>query len=142
VTYQKQTWVDGQTPVDAAHMSHIEDGIAGDLGWTALALAAGWANVGSGWVGGRYRRLGSGLVIVEGLVTTYPAADPPVDTVIATLPAGYIPGLNIAFATIAPGAPPMAARIDVLSNGDITWNGGGYPSQWVGLAGVAFFAEQ
>jgi hypothetical protein len=28
MTYAKQTWVDNTTPVDAAHMSHIEDGIA------------------------------------------------------------------------------------------------------------------
>lgn len=25
--YKKQTWVDGETPLDAEHMNHIEDGI-------------------------------------------------------------------------------------------------------------------
>ena len=26
--YEKQTWVDGTTPIDAEHMNHIEDGIS------------------------------------------------------------------------------------------------------------------
>ena len=31
MAYAKQAWVDGVTPVDAAHMNHLEDGIAAAL---------------------------------------------------------------------------------------------------------------
>lgn len=35
--YVKQTWVDGETPIDAEHLNHMEDGIAG------AARKDGWA---------------------------------------------------------------------------------------------------
>lgn len=28
MAYEKQVWVDGETPLDAAHLNHIEEGIA------------------------------------------------------------------------------------------------------------------
>ena len=28
MAYEKQTWVDNETPIDAAHLNHMEDGIA------------------------------------------------------------------------------------------------------------------
>lgn len=28
MAYEKQTWVDGVTPLDAVHLNHMEDGIA------------------------------------------------------------------------------------------------------------------
>ena len=34
--YEKQTWVDLQTPLDAAHMNHIEEGIASRVGITSI----------------------------------------------------------------------------------------------------------
>lgn len=35
-SYEKQTWVDLQTPLDAAHMNHIEEGIASIVGITSI----------------------------------------------------------------------------------------------------------
>lgn len=27
MTYEKQTWIDGATPLDAVHFNHIEEGV-------------------------------------------------------------------------------------------------------------------
>ena len=35
-SYERQTWVDLQTPLDAAHMNHIEEGIASIVGITSI----------------------------------------------------------------------------------------------------------
>ena len=39
-SYERQTWVDLQTPLDAAHMNHIEEGIASIVGITSIKQTA------------------------------------------------------------------------------------------------------
>lgn len=52
MTYSKQSWVDGQTPVDAEHMNHIEDGIASAIPgarYRGLCTGAGVITAGTGF---------------------------------------------------------------------------------------------
>lgn len=92
-------------------------GIA-DVGWATPTLLNSWTNYGSGYQAARYRRLASGRVEIQGLVT---GGTGPASTVF-TLPAGYRPAAALIFATIANNA---IARIDVEADGDVIWRIGG-----------------
>jgi|SRR5215471_4538102 len=72
--YSKQTWVDNTTPVDASHMSHMEDGIANaDASLTYLGdYAAGTYNNGDVVVAAD----GFSYVCVKDGTTTAPVAFP------------------------------------------------------------------
>lgn len=89
-----------------------------DTGWLTPTLLNSWSNFGSGFQAARYRRVGTGQVEIQGLVT---GGTGPVSTVF-TLPAGFRPAATLIFATIANNA---VARIDVEADGDVRWALGG-----------------
>jgi len=108
-----------------------------DAGWTGLTLQNSWAAYGT--VGGvtysppQYRKAADGLVSLRGLIKSGTITD---DTIIATLPAGYRPGLRALFATYAVGA---VGRVDIDSSGNIRWKSGA--NAWYSLDGITFYAE-
>ena len=89
-----------------------------DTGWIAPTLLNSWSNFGSGFQAARYRRVGTGQVEIQGLVT---GGTGPASTVF-TLPAGFRPPAALLFATIANNA---IARLDVEADGDVRWQAGG-----------------
>ena len=86
--------------------------------WITPTLLNSWVNFGSGFQSARFRRLISGQVEIQGLVT---AGTGPASTVF-TLPVGYRPAAALVFATIANNA---IARLDVEADGDVRWQAGG-----------------
>lgn len=86
--------------------------------WIAPTLLNSWTNFGSGFQSARFRRLISGQVEIQGLVT---GGTGPASTVF-TLPAGYRPTAALVFSTIANNA---IARLDVEADGDVRWQAGG-----------------
>jgi hypothetical protein len=104
-----------------------------DEDWQSLTLLNSWTNLGLGYTGAQYRKIGD-LVLIRGVIVNNPIS---VST-IATLPVGYRPLGNHRF---------MAATsfgnciIDVLATGDIGYQStllGGPPSgaQWLSLDGI------
>lgn len=85
--------------------------------WRVLPFASGWADLGSVFVAGQFRKDPLGRVHVRGLVSK--ATGIPVsDDLIATLPSGYRPSARQVFgvATCCGDAP---GRVDVLPDGSI-----------------------
>lgn len=72
-----------------------------DSGWINLPYAAGWADYGSGFATGKYRKI-NGLTYVEGLIKRT-GVNIAALSAIATLPAGYWPSGGRSHAV--PGAP-------------------------------------
>jgi len=114
-----------------------------DSAWNYPGLSNGWAGYGGGstaYSQPRYRRLPSGLVLLQGLMAN--SADPAAGTVIFNLPAGYRPAIQLLCgATCSNGI----ARIDITSTGDLQFMGyiiGSGASPWTSLANLQFFADQ
>lgn len=110
MAYTTQAWIDGQgggTPINAARLNHIENGIgdlAADTGWVALVPDTGFT---AGEVLG-YRVLG-GVVRFRGSITRTAGAYPATPTVVLTLPAGVRPSTFLRFAL--PGG--LSANVQV-----------------------------
>ena len=106
--------------------------------WTNLTLLNSWVPY-PGYQVASYTKTPDGMVHLRGLVRGGTAA---AGTPLATLPVGYRPALafDFAVATNAGGA----ADVDVEPNGNLTLDVAlpAGPSQWVGLDGIVFFAEQ
>jgi hypothetical protein len=79
-----------------------------DQGWQYPLLINGWVNY-SGWGPARYRRLMSGLVIMEGLIQSGSGN-------ITTVAVGYRPQYHTLTATIAGN---WSSRLDVYSSGEV-----------------------
>lgn len=113
---------------------------AADTGWTVLTLTNAWVHYADPYGPGRYRKLASGLVVMEGLISTGNVA------VAFTLPVGYRPMTQVngtyrdhIFQCATGGAPTVGEAIRINSNG------GGIPQTaaakaWIDLSGVQFYA--
>lgn len=98
---------------------------------TVITFAGSWANLGSGYEGGKYYKDASSRVHLMGMVTG--GAD---GTTIGILPSGFRPANKHRFTQLANSA---LGTVDVLNTGAITaitTNGG-----WVALDGISFLAE-
>lgn len=102
--------------------------ITGSLGaWSGLSFNTGWADLGGGYQGGQYRKIGD-IVFLRGVVTRTSGAD----TLIATLAAGYRPAAAELFNITSNGA---FGYVDISTTGTITLTSG---NPWVSLAGIVF----
>ena len=111
--------------------------------WATLPYAAGWGDYDATtnqWMGGRYTKLASGLVIMKGLVRNTSGASKGSGSVIGTLPVGYRPVNTLRIASSNAGGP--GDPVDINSNGTITTNIAIANSEWVSLSSVIFLAEQ
>ena len=100
--------------------------------WHPFAYQNGWVDYSAPYSPAGYRKLSSGLVVLRGLTMSGTAAG------IATLPAGYRPGIQLLFSVQT--NPNVACRIDVTTAGAIQHTGGS--NVWLSLAGITFLAEQ
>ena len=103
---------------------------------TALPLAAGWVNYGSGYNAATYIKSSDGLVSLQGLIRSGTATS---GTTIATLPAGYRPSAYIICSTVT--SPDVAGRVDVWPTGQVIIREG-VSNGWLSLAGCDFVAKQ
>jgi hypothetical protein len=115
--------------------------------WTGLPFAAGFGNYELGNVTCKYSKDSNGIVRIQGLVKATSAYS--YGAVMATLPEGYRPALNILFPSFYfDGANVGAAYVPINSAGQIliggsiggTANTGGSGS-WISLYSISFAAS-
>lgn len=103
--------------------------------WTYANLNSGWNCYSSSWPCPSYTVSTAGVVLLQGL-----AKDGANGTAIFTLPSSLVPNKQIIFAGLNSGA--SAARLDVATNGNVTWQQiGAGTSLWVSLDGVRYLAQ-
>lgn len=103
--------------------------------WQPLAYATGWANYGSGFELGQYRKVGD-EVQLRGLINCGTGAG----ATIATLPVGYRPSAIVLGQVGSNPAPtPANTRIDIFPDGNINYNGFAV-GQWLSLSGTTSFS--
>jgi Phage Tail Collar Domain len=88
--------------------------------WVSIPLNPTWSYYGTPWGAPRYRADAGGIVRIEGLVTS---AIPALPMPIFTLPPAFRPATNRLFITAASTSGPVAARLDVYTTGDVSFNG-------------------
>lgn len=96
--------------------------------WTGLSFGSGWADHGSGYQAGQYKKVGD-LVLLRGLVTRTSG----VGTTIATLPSGYRPPSGCLFGSLTDTG---GGRVDIGADGNIYHTSGG--TSYVQLDGLSF----
>jgi len=104
--------------------------------WIDFPLANGWAWDGGTYQYPQYRRDAQGVVHLTGLAN----ATSKTSNVIGVMPAGYRPAENRVFVTVSGSSAGTVARIDVGSNGNVTYFPGS-ATGWVTLSGISFRAE-
>jgi hypothetical protein len=111
-----------------------------DAGWTNVVLQNGWLQYPDPYGPGRYRKLASGLVVMEGLIYAGTAGQ-----VAFQLPAGYRPQQQVGGAyrdhifQCAQGGGVSAEAMRVSSDGyAIPQNP--FATSWIDLAGIVFYA--
>lgn len=103
-------------------VSELETREAVDSGWIDFTYASGWANFGGAWQTGQYRKVDD-IVHIRAVCKKVSGTS----FLIATLPAGYRPPLNIR--TVGMDNGVTARTVDIKSDGTITaWNTGSYSS--------------
>lgn len=105
--------------------------VAPDTSWHSFAYQNGWVDYPAPHSPSGYRKLSSGLVVLRGLCMSGTA------TGIATLPAGYRPGIQRLFCVYT--NPNVPCRVDISPTGVITHTGGS--SGWLSFDGITFLAE-
>jgi len=110
--------------------------------FAAPPYTAGWADYDSGteWLGARYTKLSSGLVVMKGLARNTSGATKAAGSIICTLPAGYRPAHRLRFISSQAGA--VASTVDVGASGGLILNVALAAGEWVSLANITFVAEQ
>lgn len=111
--------------------------------WATLPYASGWSDYDAttnAWMGARYTKLASGLVIMKGLARNSSGATKASGSVIGTLPVGYRPVNTLRIASASAGGP--GDPLDIQPNGNITTNIAIANSEWVSMASIIFLAEQ
>lgn len=109
-------------------------GGGGDAGWTVPTLVNGWTAQGAPNQVLGFRKLGSGLVICEGVLT--PGV---LNATVFTLPAGYRPSGNVHIRTYDDGG---RVEFEVTPSGDVQVQVAVAPNPtFVSVAGV-WFGEQ
>ena len=105
-----------------------------DSGWQTPTLLNGWVNFLAGNQSARYRRLSSGLVVIEGVIKSGNQLD---GTPLFTLPAGFRPSGDILFAASSGSQP---AGLTVRPFGDVVTGYNVSPS-WLSIT-ISFYASQ
>lgn len=105
--------------------------------WVTPTLTGG-ANVGGGYVGARYTRLPSGLVVLQGWVTVSNTTA----TTLFTLLAGYRPSSNLA-CTVGKYAGGMygVSGLEVRTNGNVIYPAGLVSGNALYFQGLCWPAE-
>jgi len=98
-------------------------------GWTAVTFNTGWGNLGGGWQGAAYKKIGD-MVFLRGVV----ARSSGVETTMFTLPSGYRPAGNHLYPIVSNND---IGRVDLSTTGALTVSVGS-PDAWVGLDGIFF----
>lgn len=116
----------------------VEGVQGGDSAWLIPTFSDSWSNYGGGFVPARYRKLSTGLVLVEGLVKR--PTTPGANSVAFTLPAGYRPNAQLMFAVQSTGG---TTRWDVATDGRVMYvgDGPGSASTYSSLS-IQFYADQ
>lgn len=111
--------------------------ITESVSWTPCSMQNGWTEY-TGFSPIGVTKTATGAVVMSGLFmkTTTPTAD----AAMCTLPAGYRPAKRLIFQVAGGGG---AARVDVLTNGEVRYETGGGSSNpwWVAATGVSFLAS-
>lgn len=94
--------------------------------WTPLVLKNNWTDYGNVFTTAAYTKTSSGLVVLKGMIKAGSG-------VIANLPTGYRPTLNVMFENSTNSA---GGRVDISANGDIGMAVGS--NAWFSLDGIAF----
>jgi len=95
-----------------------------------LPKLRGWSDYGGQWARGEIRKDGD-LITVSGLLRGGRYNN------IARLPVGYRPRKRFIFSV---NNHAKAARVDVNTNGIISWHAGGKDHGWLSLSGITFEA--
>lgn len=106
-----------------------------DTGWQPLTLQNGWTDYGGSYGPPRYRKLDSGLVILEGLLKDGTTGT---TTPMFTLPAGCRPRVNLIMKPNE-NSGLSNARVDILPDGRVTAHTVG--TGWVSIC-FTFMASQ
>jgi hypothetical protein len=103
--------------------------------WVEPTLLNGWENyVGNPYANVAYKRLASGLVILQGLPNNGSAG-----TTIFTVPAGFRPSGNLIFAALSNNN--SIGRITVYDYGEVHCHALG-TATWISLPGITWWAAQ
>jgi len=115
----------------------------GDSAWSSLSLASGWAWANSSYSPPRYRKLSSGMVVVQGMIAwTGGGTGPSSTTLIGTLPVGYRPSYTQITQNVAAGnIYGSSARIDVRPDGTLNFTQGDNVNNFLSMD-FQIFAEQ
>lgn len=98
--------------------------------WSNFQYNSGWADYSGGYSTGAYTITSSGVVILKGLTNRVSGSN----AVIATLPVGYRPSERLIFEAGNNGS----ARVDISTDGAISFVYGSSGSTWVSLEGISF----
>jgi len=111
--------------------------------WKPLPFIGAWRNYDAAWASPAYRKDQRGRVTLKGLAARG-SGSPTFDDPIAVLPPGYRPSERLVFA-IATGSTPngqMYGRLDLLTNGQLSWIGGATgEGHFISLETIAFWAD-
>ena len=98
-------------------------------GQKTLPLVSGWRSYGRGYGTATFSKDATGVVTVEGLLKGSDFRN------FARLPAGSRPSKRLIFSV---NNHAKSARIDVQTNGYISWVAGGKDHSWMSLSGITF----
>lgn len=111
--------------------------ITDSVSWTPCSMQNGWTEY-TGYSPIGVTKTATGAVMMSGFFqkTTTPTAD----VAMCTLPVGYRPAKRLIFQVAGGGG---AARVDVLTNGEVRYETGGGASNpwWVAATGISFLAS-
>jgi hypothetical protein len=105
-----------------------------DADWVAPTLLNGWVDIGGGYATTAYMRKDA-IVRLKGVISNTVG-----NAVIFNLPVGFRPLERLTFAAASSSGVLEVGRVDVLTNGDVAFQGGGFTSNF-SLSNVSFLAE-
>lgn len=104
--------------------------------WTACPMSNSWTTY-TGYPTLAYTKTSTGTVMMSGFFMK--TAAPVADETMCTLPSGYRPTKRLIFQAAGGGG---AARVDVLTTGEVRYETGGGPSpSWVSAGNISFLAS-
>jgi hypothetical protein len=111
--------------------------ILSDGAWQTISLLSGWTNYGGSWGTPRYRKLPTGIVMTEGLVSNgSPAGN------LFQLPAGYRPSQELIMNQFCNAG---TTRLDIGADGSCSFQNqstaGATPGSWTSIV-MSWFADQ
>jgi hypothetical protein len=132
-------WLKGG-PGGSMVWSDIPGLVAADTSWTIPTLLNGWVQYADPYGPVRFRKLASGLVVINGLMASGTAG-----ATAFTLPVGYRPGPQVGGGArdhiyqCAVGGGVQAEACRIHSNGDVRPQGAA-TSAWIDMSGCMFWA--